>query len=77
MSPMKCIYRIDEHGMCGWNVVAKRRKQSHGKGFPDGPGGPPASLSEAIAWRDELLRRLPTPSKVWMTPGRARTTSAA
>jgi hypothetical protein len=28
MGPMKCIYRVDEHGMCGWNVSAKCRKQS-------------------------------------------------
>ena len=61
-------YRLDERSMCGWLVKFKRQKQTFHKYFHDGVGGPPESLRQAIAYRDEQIQRLPTPSKIWVTP---------
>jgi hypothetical protein len=68
LSPMKSIYRLDERSMCGWVVKFKRQKKTFHKYFHDSVGGPPESLRQAIAYRDEQIQRLPTPTRIWVTP---------
>lgn len=67
---MKCIYRLDERSICGWVVKLKRQRKTFHKYFHDGEGGPPESLRLAIAYRDDLIQRLPAPTRIWTTPSK-------
>ena len=55
---MRNILRYEHNGATSWLVCLKRRGRRYVQYLADGDAGPDASLRSAIAWRDEMEKRL-------------------
>jgi hypothetical protein len=58
------IARYEHNHFKGWQVAAKRRGKRFVRYFSDGAGGRIKALRAARAFRDELVSKLPRPTKV-------------
>jgi hypothetical protein len=58
------IQRYEHHGFTGWVVSATRRNKRFTRYYSDHPNGKRKALRDARAFRDKLIAKLPTPTKI-------------